>query len=67
MNNQTNISDWFNGIILIKKNKKIIYTKDTKENSVLYNDTYFEDIFLMLNSKLFKFDYLLHEYLNENS
>jgi len=67
MNNQTNISDWFNGIIVIKKNKKIIYTKDTKENSVLYNDTYFEDIFLMLNSKLFKFDYLLHEYLNENS
>jgi len=67
MTNQTNISDWFNGIILIKKNKKIIYTKDTKENSVLYNDTYFEDIFLMLNSKLFKFDYLLHEYLNENS
>ena len=67
MNNQTNISDWFNGIIVIKKNKKIIYTKKTKENSVLYNDTYFEDIFLMLNSKLFKFDYLLHEYLNENS
>jgi len=67
MNNQTNISDWFNGIIVIKKNKKIIYTKDTKENSVLYNDTYFEDIFLMLNSKLFKFDYLLYEYLNENS
>ena len=67
MNNQTNISDWFNGIIVIKKNKKIIYTKKTKENSVLYNDTYFEDIFLMLNSKLFKFDYLLYEYLNENS
>ena len=67
MTNQTNISDWFNGIIVIKKNKKIIYTKKTKENSVLYNDTYFEDIFLMLNSKLFKFDYLLHEYLNENS
>tara|TARA_B100000927_G_scaffold284946_1_gene274460 strand:- start:337 stop:540 length:204 start_codon:yes stop_codon:yes gene_type:complete len=67
MNNQTDISDWFNGIIVIKKNKKIIYTKDIKENSISYNDTYFEDIFLMLNSNLFNFDYLLHEYLNENS
>jgi len=67
MNNKSNIPDWFNGIILIKKNKKIIYTKEIKENSVSYNDTYFEDIFLMLNSNLFNFDYLLHEYLNENS
>jgi hypothetical protein len=67
MNNQTDISDWFNGIIVIKKNKKITYTKDIKENSISYNDTYFEDIFLMLNSNLFNFDYLLHEYLNENS
>jgi hypothetical protein len=71
MNNQLNIPDWSNGIILIKKNKKIIYTKETKENCVSYSnyskDPYFEDIFLMLNSNLFNFDYLLHEYLNENN
>ena len=71
MDNQLNIQDWSNGIILIKKNKKIIYTTETKEDSVSHSnyskDPYFEDIFLMLNSNLFNFDYLLHEYLNENN
>ena len=71
MNNQLNIPDWFNGIILIKKNKKVVYTKETKESQVSCNDyskdIYFEDIFLILNNNLFNFDHILCEYLNENS
>ena len=52
MNNQLNIPDWFNGIILKKKNKKVVYSKETKETQVSHNDyskdIYFEEIFLML-------------------
>ena len=71
MNNQLNIPDWFNGIILIKKNKKVVYSKETKETQVSHNDyskdIYFEEIFLMLNNDLLNFDYILGKYLNENN
>ena len=71
MNNQLNIPDWFNGIILIKKNKKVVYSKETKETQVSHNDylkdIYFEEIFLMLNNDLFNFDYILGKYLNKNN
>jgi hypothetical protein len=71
MTNQSDIFDWFNGIILIKKNKKVVYIKDIKTDSVSYNhymkNNYenFENVFMLLDNNKFNFDYILHKYLTK--
>lgn len=71
MTNQSDIFDWFNGIILIKKNKKVVYIKDIKTDSVSHNhymkNNYenFENVFMLLDNNKFNFDYILHKYLTK--